>query len=126
MQFEFNSAVGSDINTLKFIGTKYPKLPFFDFIVPIFQRLGAKFPNGTLGTINFPPFVTFDVIREIVRNTCYECGGLMQDSTAFVNQLVSFDDFGNDAGERGTTQSFTGKPVKVAVRKCNWCGHSHM
>ena len=49
----------------------------------------------------------------------------MEDSTAYINTIVSFDDFGNDAGERGTTVSRCG-PVKIIkVRKCSACGHSH-
>jgi len=51
------------------------------------------------------------VIQTIIRNTCFVCGGLMKDSTAFQNTLVSSNDFGDDAGSRGTTQSRVGPAV---------------
>lgn len=123
MQFEFIS--NHSVNTMKFTEIKGLKLKFFDAIVPIFQRMGAKFPEGTLGNIEFPKFTNVALIKEILRNTCYECGGLMQDGIALVNTSVSFDDFGGDAGTRGSTQSRVGKAVEVTVRKCTVCGHSH-
>ena len=123
MQFSFSS--DSSVNIMRFTETKGLKLKFFGAIVPIFQRMGAKFPEGSLGNIEFPKFTNVALIKEILHNTCYKCGGLMQDSTALINTLVSFDDFGGDAGTRGTTQSRVGKAVEVTVRKCTVCGHSH-
>jgi rubrerythrin len=48
----------------------------------------------------------------------------MVSSTALKNTWVSFDDFGNDAGQPGTTENRIGKAVKVKVWKCPECGHS--
>ena len=123
MQFSFKS--GPSVNTMTFTEIKGLKLRFFAGIIPVFQRMGAKFPEGTLGSIEFPKFTNEELIKEIIYNTCYECGEPMQDGIALVNTLVSHDDFGNDAGNRGATQSRVGKPVKVTVRKCTVCGHSH-
>lgn len=55
---------------------------------------------------------------------CKECGCIGKRSKALLNQLVSFDDFGNDAGKRGTTQSRQGKAKQVGCLKCPNCGHS--
>jgi len=88
--------------------------------------MGAKFPSGILGDIEFPSCINSEAIRTVIRNTCYKCGGLMQDdATAYQNTRVSFDDFGGDAGQRGTTEVRVGPAVQVQVRKCIECGHSH-
>lgn len=55
---------------------------------------------------------------------CRECGCIGKPSKALLNQLVSFDDFGNDAGKRGTTQSRHGEAKEVDCLKCPNCGHS--
>lgn len=55
---------------------------------------------------------------------CRECGGKCTPSQAYNNTLVSFDDFGGDAGQRGTTQSRIGPGKLVNCYKCNSCGHS--
>lgn len=55
---------------------------------------------------------------------CNKCNGNAKPSKALLNQLVSFNDFGNDAGSRGTTQSRSGKAELVDCLKCTDCGHS--
>ena len=55
---------------------------------------------------------------------CKECGCIGKPSKALLNQLVSFDDFGNDAGKRETTQSRHGEAKEVDCLKCPNCGHS--
>ena len=55
---------------------------------------------------------------------CKECGCIGKPSKALLNQLVSFDDFGNDADRRGTTQSRHGEAKEVDCLKCPNCGHS--
>lgn len=57
-------------------------------------------------------------------SVCRECGTIGKPSKAMLNELVSFDDFGNDAGKRGTTQSRVGKAQLVNCTKCPNCGHS--
>lgn len=68
-------------------------------------------------------FILVNVV--LVGNSCFECGGLMKDGTALDNTWVGFDDFGGDAGQRGTTVSKVGQPIMKQVRKCTVCGHSH-
>lgn len=55
---------------------------------------------------------------------CRECGTKAELSKALLNTLVSFDDLGNDAGQRGTTQSRMGPAELVDCHKCPNCGHS--
>ena len=60
-----------------------------------FEYLGGKSYNST-NIWTFPSCVTSQIISEIIRNTCFMCGGLMKDGQVFIN-----------------------------VRKCSQCGHSH-
>ena len=73
----------------------------------------------------FPDYIFPQAIETIIKNTCFKCGGSMKPSKSFLNEMVSFDDFGNDAGERGTTQSPVGEPKLINVNKCSCCGHSY-
>lgn len=123
MKFKYNES--SEINTIKFMTPLKTKLVTITVLVKTFQRLGAKFPNGTLGEIEFPSFITSQVIQEIINNTCFVCGGLMTNGQALDNTWVGFDDFGGDAGQVGTTISKIGPPIMKNVRKCSSCGHSH-
>lgn len=55
---------------------------------------------------------------------CKKCGGNCKSSKALNNTLISFNDFGNDAGSRGTTMSRVGKSKLIDCLKCESCGHS--
>ena len=55
---------------------------------------------------------------------CIKCNTETIASKALLNTLVSSNDFGNDAGTRGTTQSRIGKPKLINCQKCPNCGHS--
>ena len=55
---------------------------------------------------------------------CKKCGGSMKPSKALENTLVSSDDFGGDANQRGSTQSRSGTAILVDCLKCDACGHS--
>lgn len=56
--------------------------------------------------------------------SCTKCGGNCNPSKAFLNTLISLNNFGGDAGQRGTTQSRQGKAELVDCMKCEDCGHS--
>lgn len=97
---------------------------FWSSLMRSFTFIGGKCCEAPL-VWEFPMHVTSQIISEIIHNTCFVCGGLMQDSTAFQNTLVASEDFGGDASNRGTTQSRTGQALHIKVRKCVVCGHSH-
>lgn len=59
-------------------------------------------------------------------NNCKKCNGSMKESKVLLNSLVSFSDFGNDVGQRGTTQSRNGNANLVDCLKCENCGHSYI
>lgn len=65
-----------------------------------FHRLGG-ISQGTANSWIFPKYITSEVIQEIIHNTCFVCGGLMQNG----EQLESF-------------------PPKQ-IRRCTSCGHNH-
>lgn len=126
MQFEMNQKIGSK-QEVTFTGQLYRFKPSVTkALVGAFEKLGGQVDHE----INsckyfFPSFITAQVIQEVIRNTCFECGGLMKDGVAFDNTWISSDDFGNDAGQRGTTMSKIGPAKQIKVRKCTVCGHSH-
>lgn len=127
MQFKMNHKVGTAYSTVKFQGFTKLNNKAYETLMNTFEKLGLQVEVLiTQDRIyKFPSFITSEVIKEVIHNTCFVCGGLMKDSTAFQNTLVSSDDFGNDSGQRGTTQSRVGKPQYLKVRKCSSCGHSH-
>lgn len=123
MQFTLDHKVGTDYVTVTFKPHSVKGIALLN-ICDTYLRLGGEMID-TVSNWKFPPFITAQIIQEIIHNTCFVCGGLMKDSTAFLNDSVSFDDFGNDAGQQGTTQSRVGKAKQIKVRKCTSCGHSH-
>jgi DNA-directed RNA polymerase subunit M/transcription elongation factor TFIIS len=63
-------------------------------------------------------------VKNKIETKCKKCDREMKLSQAFQNKLVSHNDYGDDAGNRGTTQSHIGEAVLVTVLKCEDCGHS--
>ncbi len=122
MKFEINHKVGTDYLTVRFTAEVF-KLPVIESFEISFQRLGGEFQDDF--TWKFPVYITSEVLSEVIRNTCFVCGGLMKNGTSYQNTLISSEDFGNDIGQRGTTQSRMGKAKQIKVRKCLSCGHSH-
>lgn len=59
-----------------------------------------------------------------ITSICFKCGGDIKEGQALENTWVGTDDFGNDAGQPGTTISKIGPPVMKNVCKCKSCGHS--
>lgn len=124
MQFELTHKIGDDFVNVEFKADIVTlKLLNIEQLKQTLKRIGGVFQDDY--TFNFPLYITSQVISEIIHNTCFVCGGLMQDSTAIKNSLISFNDFGDDAGLRGTTQSRVGSSKMINVRKCVNCGHSH-
>ena len=120
MKFEMSHKVGeqkvnvtfkADIVTLRLINIEKLK--------ETFQRLGGVMQDDY--SIDFPLYINSQVIEEIIRNTCFVCGGLMKDGTAMVDQQLEFehDIYGT------VTQQVPGYAKQIKVRKCTSCGHSH-
>lgn len=120
MQFDYNYKVGHNVQ-VKFTND-LPAKAAIQFHITM-CLIGGK--RIDVLSWEFPAFISSQILSQIIHNLCFVCGGIMQDSTAFQNQLVSFDDFGDDAGQKGTTQSRVGTAKQVIVRKCTDCGHSH-
>lgn len=123
MEFTITHNVNEKSTLVKFTNYKKVKISAWEHLYRIFKYMGANQCDST--SYLFPNNLNSDIISELIRNTCFECGGLMKDSIAFQNSLVSFNDFDNDFGSRGTTQSYSGPAKQVQVRKCSQCGHSH-
>lgn len=86
-----------------------------------FERIGGEVSD--IGIWRFPRFVTPELLQEIIHNTCFECGGLMGDSTAFKNDdLVEIP---NGLSMTSHIYSGAGKARQIKIRKCTACGHSH-
>lgn len=121
MQFILNHKVGTDYLTVKFYDALFTSNVRETF-KKLWQRIGGEYTEEGW---KFPMCTTSEILEEIIRNTCFMCGGLMKDGVAFDNTYISFNDFGNDAGQRGTTMSKIGPAKQIKVRKCTVCGHSH-
>ena len=78
---------------------------------------------GKGGEIRFPSFITSQVLQEVIHNTCFVCGGLMKDSTAFKNQDVV--EVPNGLTMTSHVFKGAGEARQIKVRKCTVCGHSH-
>ncbi len=106
MKFTLEHKVGTDYSTVKFNGnyltTDYKVR---DKLIRSFQRLGGEITEG--GNWIFPSFITSEVIKEVIHNTCFVCGGLMQDETKEI-----------ETREGKRTDIYF-----IKVRKCCSCGH---
>lgn len=101
MQFEINHNVTEKVCKVTFINPH--KIGRFGWtqLNETFEYLGANQCDDA--SYLFPSFITSQVIQEIIHNTCFVCGGLMQDSEV----------------QNG------GISPAIKVRKCSSCGHSH-
>ncbi len=97
MQFTTSHKIGQQKMNVRF----HNKLPYDAHLElgVILCRIGGELQGDF--SWNFPMFITSQVIKEIIHNTCFKCGGLMKNG----EQLESF-------------------PPKQ-VRRCTTCGHSH-
>lgn len=103
-----------------FDSTKF-KVPVIESFKNSFQRIGGKLQDDYFW--KFPPYINLDIIQEIIYNTCFVCGGLMKDSTAFKNQDII--EIPNGLSMTSHVYQNTGEARKLKVRKCISCGHSH-
>jgi hypothetical protein len=124
MQFTMSHKVGQDYVTVQFKTMSNFNINVRKTFYDVFNAIGGKSINSA-NVWEFPTFTTSDIIKNIIDNTCFVCGGLMKDGQALDNTWVGSEDFGGDYGQPGTTMSKQGQPVIKQVRKCTICGHSH-
>lgn len=96
MQFEMNHKVGTDYSTVILQGHLSAKV--LESMFSVFDKLGGESIENTWDKWIFPSFITSEVIEEVIRNTCFVCGGLMKDEEYHSDHVL---------------------------RKCTSCGHSH-
>lgn len=119
MQFEYQHKAGDETCTILFYELSSMKRFVIESFYRSFHYIGGK-SQGTANYWKFPSFVSVNVIKEIIHNTCFVCGGLMQDGEATKNDDLYHENSGNT-----TVWPNTGKPKILQVRKCSSCGHSH-
>lgn len=124
MQFTIEHKVGTDCSTVRF--------NHFDFYISVktsllnsFNKIGGNKISDTLW--EFPSFITAQVIKEVIHNTCFVCGGLMKDGQALQEgkMLVSSYDNAVDTYEGEIEYPNPNGSKVIKVRKCLSCGHSH-
>ena len=124
MQFTYQQQIGKDTVNVEFLSSQ--KADVWYTLIDSFKRIGGK-PQKLLKDWIFPSFITSQVIQEIINNTCFVCGGLMEDSTAMLQGKCHIESFDNAIN---TYQGIIKHPdnnstKQVKVRKCSSCGHSH-
>lgn len=122
MQFELNHNIGQQTVIVQFQSLKTNRY-VWQALQKVFEKLGGKllgFPDYGIDNWEFPSFITSDVIQEIIHNTCFVCGGLMQDGEAIKNNTLFIR---KNQGTIHYEDHSSSKVIKV--RKCSSCGHSH-
>ena len=112
MQFEMNYEAGKDFTKVTFTADLFKmKQSIIEILRTTFERIGAI--DNKNGTFMFPVFIDSSVIKTIIRNTCFVCGGLMKDDNKLSLPFIN--------SNQCSVKLF--KDNKV--RKCVQCGHSH-
>lgn len=123
MEFTLKHFLKEKVVLVTFDNTQKVKPKSWKQLNLMFNYMGAN-QCGNVSFL-FPRYLNAGMLSELISNTCFECGGLMKDGVALDNTLISYDDFGGNAGNIGTTQSKCGEAKLIKVRKCQSCGHSH-
>lgn len=125
---DFKHRIEQNLILATFIGNIL-KLKVTESFELSFERLGGKYMpdvSSNKGSVwSFPDYISAVVLEEIIRNTCFNCGGLMKEGQALDNTYVISVDFPGQTDFKGCTQSKIGQPNIVNVSKCISCGHSH-
>lgn len=123
MQFEFSHKIGRDyvqvVFNEKMASVKGPAI--FE-LWETFKRIGGNSGLAFEGW-TFPTFVTSQLISEIIHNTCFVCGGFMENGIAFKNSDVV--EIPNGLSMTSHVWKEQGPAKQINVRKCSQCGHSH-
>ena len=111
MQFEISSSLKRVVVT--FTNFNISKVAAKEKLFSNFRIIGGNNPLFELEWV-FPPFVTLTLVQEIIHNTCFVCGGLMQNAILLENGKHCISE------EKANTSNNS-----KAIRKCSSCGHSH-
>ena len=111
MQFEISSSLKRVVVT--FTNFNISKVAAKEKLFSNFRIIGGNNPLFELEWV-FPPFVTLSLVQEIIHNTCFVCGGLMQNAILLENGKHCISE------EKANTSNNS-----KAIRKCSSCGHSH-
>lgn len=101
MKFEIQ--VGTDYSTVRFHPHNVKGMALLS-IIETLMRIGGEM-GDTVSDWTFPMWTTRHTINQVIRNTCFVCGGLMK------------DDYHEET--KGAIK------FNTAIRKCSSCGHSH-
>lgn len=117
--------VGTGFNFAAFVGNIF-KLKATESFELSFERLGGEYlaekPEGfkeNVSVWSFPVGVTASALENIIKNTCFQCGGLMKNSTVLDNEEIRV------LTSNGYIPYKEGPAVVKHCRKCVNCGHSH-
>ena len=102
MQFDYQERIGKDFCLVTFTGFNISKIAAKEKLFENLRIIGGEQTYFELEWV-FPNFITSKVIEKVISNTCFVCGGLMQNHTDYK--------YGSN------------RPIRM--RKCTKCGHSH-
>jgi hypothetical protein len=125
MQFTVSDKSGTDFSIVEFAPHSVTGASLYN-ICESFIRLGGRM-GSTVSNWEFPNYITEEVIKEVISNTCFKCGGLMEDGIAMVNGTLKVESYDSAVDTyQGTIEYRDPKNFKqIKVRKCQTCGHSH-
>ena len=110
MQFEISSSLKRVVVT--FTNFNISKVAAKEKLFSNFRIIGGNNPLFELEWV-FPPFVTLSLVQEIIHNTCFVCGGLMQNAILLENGKHCISE------EKANTSNNSN-----AIRTCSSCRHS--
>ena len=121
MKFETSTNIAQKTFTIEFKTVSIKGIAILS-VRDNFEKIGGQMKN-TFMYWTFPAFVTRPLIEEIIRNTCFVCGGLMRDGIAIQNGILKAS--GDRENNGYTPYPDANNHSVINVRKCTVCGHSH-
>jgi len=128
MKFEYRHTIGSDHVTVIFSGQFLRFKPVVtQALVSKFEKFGGEFETDNYSVCVFPSHITVEMIKKVIHNTCFVCGGLMKNGQTIQNNKIIVDSYDSamDTYEGQIEYPDTNNHSIIKVRKCTNCGHSH-
>jgi hypothetical protein len=125
MQFETKHNITEKVVLVTFSNYTKVKPAAWEQLNKMFKYMGANQCNDN--SFLFPNYLNSGIISELIKNTCFVCGGLMKDSTAMLQGKCHVDSYDNAIDTyQGTIEYPDNNSTKqIKIRKCSSCGHSH-